>query len=432
MTTPPNGPPRRPNQPTPATGPTERLPAAPQRSARPASGRTELMPTIPPKPATPGGPPAQPPSKPPSTPPSTPPRQRRPSGPRQRRWLRRLGIGLVVALLVSCVGLFALQQVVAGRVVVADTRANRPSGKLLNSPSNILLLGVDLRPDHPEEGVRSDTVQLLHLDPGGGWANLLAIPRDSLANVPGLGEAKINRAFAQGYSSAPTGQPLADGMALAADTVEQFLQLPQLGQRIDYVATINFDGFAALVDALGGVEVDVPYRIVDPDYPTPDFGTRVLIIEAGPHHMDGPRALEYVRTRHADSDFGRGQRQQQVLQAMSAALRAKPAPLRIFAGLRVVNAASGAIQTTLPVGRLDALLLGLSLSSFNPAALNSAAPVAGDRGRQRGGVGPALGCGGRPGAGRAAPNAAGRKPGAGPAPGAQWHRGLGAGRAAHR
>ena len=254
----------------------------------------------------------------------------------------------------------------ARRVVVNDARTSRPGSAWLTTPSNILLLGVDLREGHPEEGGRADTLLLLHLDPG-GWASLLTIPRDSLAEIPGYGEAKINRGFTWGFEQ--SGGDVPQAMATAADTVEQFLALPGRGERVDYVATVNFDGFAALVDALGGIEVDVPRRIVDDEYPTADFGTMTLVIEAGRQRMNGEKALQYVRTRHADSDFGRGQRQQQVVQAMSAALQQTPLPLRPFAALRVLNAASGAIQTTMPVGRLDALLLAWQLSSFDPSTI---------------------------------------------------------------
>ncbi|GAC1386079.1 MAG: hypothetical protein NVSMB42_06290 [Herpetosiphon sp.] len=154
-------------------------------------------------------------------------------------------------------------------------------------------------------------------------------------------------------------------MATAADTIERFLGLKRMQQRVDYTVTVNFDGFEAIVNALGGIDVDVPFRIVDNEYPTPDFGTRRVVFEAGHQHLDGGRALEYARTRHADSDFGRGQRQQQVLAAMSSTLRARPLLLRPWFALRAINAASGAVQTTFPVGRLDAWLLAIQLARLD-------------------------------------------------------------------
>ncbi len=320
----------------------------------------------------------------------TPPpvrRQARPSrrgGPRQqpipgqgtdwRRVLTRVGWGLVVLLLLACVGLVVLQQQIARAVAIEDARSDRPFARPLILPANFLLAGVDSRPDHPAEGVRSDSLLLLHLDPRGGWANLLSIPRDSLVTIPGYGEAKINAAFAYGYDRAeeaygPGTEPLAGASALAAATVEEFLGLREMGGRVNYVATIDFDGFAAMIDALGGIEVDVPRHIVDDEYPTPDFGIMRVEFPAGRQRLDGTRALQYVRTRHADSDFGRAQRQQQVLSAMSAELRAKALPLRVLTALRLLRASGSAIRTTLPAGRPDALLMGLLLLRLEPGEI---------------------------------------------------------------
>jgi hypothetical protein len=85
--------------------------------------------------------------------------------------------------------------------------------------------------------------------------------------------------------------------------------------------------------------------------------------------MNGEQALQYVRTRHADSDFGRGQRQQQVVQAMAAALRKQPLLLRPITALRLADATGGAVRTTLPVGRPDALLMALFAARIDPSSL---------------------------------------------------------------
>lgn len=343
---------QRPDQHQPATGET-----IPLRT--PPAGRQPRPPLAPP--------PAQPPRTPAHRPPATPVRRRG-----LRWWLRLISRLLIVALLAGLVGLIVLQQRIARSVALADVRTNRPPAMPLVLPMNILLLGVDLRADHPDEGIRSDTIMLLRLDPGGAWASLLSIPRDSLVTIPGFGTAKINAAFQYGYANAAElygadTEPLAAGAALTADTVEQFLNLPAQGQRIHYVATINFEGFARMIDAVGGIEVDVPFEIVDEAYPTDDFGYTTLRIPAGRQRMDGATALKYVRTRHADSDFGRAQRQQQVLQALVAALRERPLLLRPFAALRLVDAAGEATRTTLPVGRPDALLLAALLTRLDPA-----------------------------------------------------------------
>jgi LCP family protein required for cell wall assembly len=288
------------------------------------------------------------------------------------RWLRRLLLTFILGLLLACVGTVAFQQYIAHQVALADVRQSRPPSNLLLAPSNILLLGVDLREGYPEEGIRSDTIILLHLDPAAGWGSLLSIPRDSIATIPGVGEDKINAAFAQGYERAERLsdvqiEPTAAGAALAADTVEQFLGLRDFNTRIDYVATINFNGFAKIIDAVGGIDIDVPFEIIDNEYPTDDFGITTVHFPSGPQHMDGARALQYVRTRHADNDFGRAQRQQQVIQAITQALRDKPLLLRPFVALRLIDAAGDAIRTTMPIGRPDALLMAMMLTRIEPA-----------------------------------------------------------------
>jgi polyisoprenyl-teichoic acid--peptidoglycan teichoic acid transferase len=289
-------------------------------------------------------------------------------------WLRLTGWLLLLGIIAALAGLIVFQQRVARTVALADLRDNRPPAYPLVTPMNMLLLGVDLREGHLDEGVRSDTIMLLHLDPPGAWGSLLSIPRDSVADIPGFGQSKINAAFNFGYNNATLlhddgVDPVASGAALAADTAEQFLNLPAQGQRINYVATINFDGFAKMVDAVGGIEVDVPFEIVDTEYPTEDFGIMTIRIPAGRQRMDGTTALQYVRTRHADSDFGRAERQQQVVQAIVAALRDRPALLRPFAALRLMEAAGEATRTTLPVGRLDALLMAAMLTRVEPESI---------------------------------------------------------------
>lgn len=291
-----------------------------------------------------------------------------------RRWLRRLLLLFILGLLFVCVGVVVFQQSIARQVALADVRQNRPPANPLIAPSNILLLGVDLREGYPEEGIRSDTLILLHLDPAAGWGSLLSIPRDSVATIPGFGEDKINAAFSNGYEHAvelPDAEiePTAVGAALAADTVEQFLGLRDLNTRIDYVATINFNGFAKIVDAVGGIDVDVPFEIIDNEYPTDDFGITTVHFPAGLQHLDGTRALQYVRTRHADNDFGRAQRQQQVIQAIVQAVRDKPLLLRPFTALRLIAAAGNAIRTTVPIGRPDALLMAIMLARIESAGI---------------------------------------------------------------
>jgi LCP family protein required for cell wall assembly len=286
--------------------------------------------------------------------------------------------GLLIALTLGLVALllFYLQiRSVASRIVVGDVRPNAPISSPLAGGMNVLIVGVDERPDHPEEGVRSDTLILVHLDALGRWASMLSIPRDTRVDVRDIGQTKINVAYGQGYANAesfyrPGTTPQQGGMALAAQTVEQLLQLPQRGQHVDAIAQINFDGFAKVIDALGGIDIDVPVAIVDDAYPTPDFGTTRIEFKPGVQHMNGATALIYARTRHADSDFGRAERQQQVLRAIAAELRKRGALGQLRLAPQLIGGLEGAVTTTLPIARPDALL-GLAWlgSGLNPDEL---------------------------------------------------------------
>lgn len=310
-------------------------------------------------------------------PPPTPSARR--ATPKRRRWpLGWIALG-IVAIVVVAVG-FGYWQIhrLAQRIVVADPRGPAVASPLLGA--NILVVGVDIRRDRPEEGVRSDTLMLVRLDGMGGWANLLSIPRDTQVDLPDRGPSKINAAYAYGYHHANTlyGEgvtPEQGGMAYAAEAVGQFLNFEQRGMRVDYVVQIDFDGFAALIDALGGITIDVPRRIVDDAYPTPDYGVMQVVFEAGPQRMDGERALIYARTRHADNDFGRTERQQQVVQAIANEIRQRNWFERMLLLPRLLDAVTQtgdtpAILTTLPLANFDTLLaMGRLAANLDPALI---------------------------------------------------------------
>jgi len=227
---------------------------------------------------------------PPATMPEAPPESPPPAGER-RAWLLGFALGL---------GGFAVLGVL---LALAALLAAGPP------PRTVLLLGLDVRPDEQQRGVpgHTDTIAVLALAPG--RATLISFPRDLWVEIPGYGPERLNVAYPLGARS---GRP-ADGAALLARTLAT-----EFGLVVDHWACVDFRGFAALVDALGGVEVTVPRTIVDETYPTDDYGTRRLVIPAGRQRFDGATALAYVRTRAPDSDFGRMARQQQVLLALRA------------------------------------------------------------------------------------------------------------------
>lgn len=173
---------------------------------------------------------------------------------------------------------------------------------------NIVLMGVDVRPGDVDPE-RSDTIIVVHVDPKSGEMAMMSIPRDLLVFIPGFGDEKMNAAYAIGEAhedTIPGGGP-----TLVAQTIEANFNIP-----IHYYATVDFKGFEKIVDTVGGVVVDVQAQLSDNQYPTEDLRLTRVYFPTGPQKMDGHTALRYVRTRHADSDLARGQRQQEVLLAI--------------------------------------------------------------------------------------------------------------------
>ncbi|NTW00401.1 MAG: LCP family protein, partial [Oscillochloris sp.] len=176
---------------------------------------------------------------------------------------------------------------------------------------NILLLGTDARPSDTEP-TRTDAIVLVRLDRDSDRVSMLSIPRDLWVTYSNGGKGRINAAFALGEKEYGPG----GGAALAKSTVGKLL-----GIQVDQFVLINFQGFQTLIDRLDGITVDVPEAISDPAYPTDDYRTISVDFEAGPQLMSGEQALIYARTRHADSDFGRNQRQQLVLMSIFNRIR---------------------------------------------------------------------------------------------------------------
>ncbi len=317
--------------------------------------------------------------------PGAPPPTRRPA-PRRRGCgpltLALAAVALVAALAFIAVGRWAGGAL--GAIEQADPRrpqasaaavapAALPAG--LREPFNVLLVGVDRR-ESLEEGVRSDTLIVVHIDPAGGWAGMLAIPRDSVVDVPGLGLQKINTAYTYGFNNAAElygadTTPEAGGGALAAQTVEQFLNL-----EVDYIAQIDFRGFQRIVDTLGGITLDVERPLLDPAYPTEDYGYERIYIPAGLQVMDGATALRYARSRHSSSDFDRSARQQQVLRAMLAEVRNRGLLSQAALLPDLARDLEASVSTTLPLSNLEtlrglaALAQGLDLGSIVALSIN--------------------------------------------------------------
>ena len=196
----------------------------------------------------------------------------------------------------------------ANERVDARTRAAlAPGGSLLSDTSTTLVLGSDRRPDGGPG--RSDSILLVRVDPGRNRIAELSIPRDLRVTIPGHGDDRINVAYTLG------------GPELAIKTVRALTGIP-----INHVVLVDFSGFRDLVDALGGVTVDNPTKII-----SNSFDGHPWRFGRGRLHLDGRHALAFARVREntanpSDNDLTRGLRQQRVLQAIANGL-ASPSTL---------------------------------------------------------------------------------------------------------
>ncbi len=187
---------------------------------------------------------------------------------------------------------------------------------------NILLLGSDNDGKYSFPALLTQVMMVVHVDPMNNKVTMVSIPRDSWVYVPEVGGMhKIDQAFILGASKQ---NKFEDGVRVARMTVER-----DYGITIDRYAWVGLDGFAKVINTLGGLDVDVTHPVVDDVYPddtgknanSPNAFKRLYIVP-GPQHLNGQEALAYVRSRHADlvGDIGRTQRQQQVLQALKQKL----------------------------------------------------------------------------------------------------------------
>ncbi len=220
---------------------------------------------------------------------------------------------------------------------------------------DILILGLDDRSDESFAG-RTDAILLLGVDPARLEVNLLSLPRDLFLDVPGYGMQRINTINVLGEQEETGGGP-----ALLAASIFQNFSI-----ETDRYLRLDFKGFVALINAVGGIMIDVERVIVDDVYPAPDGGTIQVRFESGYQYMDGERALIYARTRHADDDYHRASRQQQVLAALSDKLRNPrywPEAWRIL---------SSAMDTNLTIGDILAIAppMALNAGRFNQLVVN--------------------------------------------------------------
>jgi LCP family protein required for cell wall assembly len=166
------------------------------------------------------------------------------------------------------------------------------AGWIWRNGTTLLLFGVDATAGEPG---RSDTIMLMRFNPKTHSINQLSIPRDTRVQLPNGNYDKINTAMFWG------------GPAMAMQVVKKYL-----GIDVNHVMVVDFKGFPRLVNAVGGVDMNVPKTIST----VAGGHGRIVVFKKGMHHFDGKYAMLYVRIRYADDDFHRAARQQQFVQAL--------------------------------------------------------------------------------------------------------------------
>lgn len=187
---------------------------------------------------------------------------------------------------------------------------------------NVLVLGCDER--EGENVARADVIIVATLRPGAKEASMFSLPRDTRVAIEGHGHDKINHAMSYG------------GIPLVQSSVENLL-----GVEMDHYVKVNFDGFINVIDALGGVNVEVPTRMYKP--------LEAIDLQPGYQTLDGADALAFVRWRgDGTGDYGRIERQQQFI----AALTEKVKGMSMSQALNVVSAVMDSIETDMSVRQM--------------------------------------------------------------------------------
>ncbi|MBW3083859.1 Polyisoprenyl-teichoic acid--peptidoglycan teichoic acid transferase TagU [Austwickia sp. TVS 96-490-7B] len=212
---------------------------------------------------------------------------------RNHRMLRRVvvaAIAVVLLVLGSIIGYgvyldHLVQSSLTRESLLPSDHGTADGASRDDGPMNILVVGSDKR--HGESVGRSDVMVVAHLDGARRHVTLIHLPRDMQVPIPGHGSDKINAAYALG------------GSTLLVRTVQDLM-----GITINHVAITDFDGFTAMTDAIGGIDVDVAEA--SPGFPV------------GRAHLDGSQALAFVRERYhlAEGDISRGRRQQAFLKGL--------------------------------------------------------------------------------------------------------------------
>ncbi len=270
---------------------------------------------------------------------------------RKRKKTVAIALAVVAALCLGGAGAaFAYYQTISNNLHAGVDPALRDalvaSDLAGGDPFYILLMGVDgssereASAEYAGDQFRSDSIMLARIDPGDKKVTLVSIHRDTLVDMGEYGQNKINAAHALG------------GPSFAVETVSDFA-----GVDISHYAEINFDGFKEIVDALGGIEVDVPMEIDDER-----AGGH---LDAGPQTLDGDQALILCRSRHAYDDYGDGDTYRAANQRLVlAAIAKKLLGSDVATMANTVSSLSGYVTTDLEV--TDIIGIAQAMQGLDP------------------------------------------------------------------
>ncbi|MGB8955626.1 MAG: LCP family protein [Tumebacillaceae bacterium] len=263
----------------------------------------------------------------------------------KKKWMRILAFVLVVCVLYAgfnVYSMFSFLNTVSTQKPFSTGDNPLTTAKWEGTEQvNILFMGVDQR--NKNERPRSDTMMLASINPTTKQISLFSIMRDTYVNIPKLGEAKINAAFAEG------------GPELLIETIQNLLDIP-----IHYYVATDFEGFAKIVDAIGGVDVNVPEKMQHWD-----DGVYNINLEAGPQHLDGQKALMYVRYRGTPrADFDRTERQRELLKLVAAKLKSPSMLVKMPSILKEVTPYTQGNISGSDIYRLGSLAMSLDTANM--------------------------------------------------------------------
>ena len=245
-------------------------------------------------------------------------------------YVKYILILVVVFILSGMVGAFFANALVDNK---PDYNEDDKKGMLVaKDKATVMIMGVDERAD---DVGRSDTLMIATLDPDKNQAALLSVPRDTRVKIKGHGFDKINAAYAYG------------GRKLTQETIESLLNT-----HIDHYIKINVHGFTKIIDALGGIDIDVEKRMYYED-PWDDDGGLYIDLQPGMQHMDGKTAITYVRYRDEEGDIGRIKRQHNFMKAVIDKL---VSPTIIPKLPAIVSAVSDSVETDMSVSEILSFL----------------------------------------------------------------------------